>query len=178
MQETKKKTKNKLILLTKSINNKTTEKYFFKYAFPCAQVKIRRGTLTVEEYNNLRKLFLENNPPDKETLEKIFPPAFKRIKKLADKMNKEVWDPEVIKEYWTKEHNRLIDNKDGMYAEASETLKDLCKIHEAEVIEKKANKLLVKYDDKKRAVFNFLIPDINIRDKVTIHYAHAIEKVN
>ena len=153
------------------------EGYFFRFAFPCAQVKVRKGTLTVEEYNKLKEQFLNNNPPNKEELEKTFPPAFTRIKRLASRMQKDFWDLEVIKEYWEKEHNILINTNDGMYSEASETLKELCKIHEAEVIEINPNYLKVKYSDKTRNVLNPHLLNINLGDKIRIHYAWAVEKV-
>lgn len=155
----------------------SVESYFFKYAFPCAQVKLRLGSLRKEEYNQLKELFLENKSPSKEELEKTFPPAFRRIRKLAGKMGRDIWDLEVIKEYWTDNHNKVIDEGDGMYGEASESFKDLCKVHAAEVIEEKENKLVVKYEDKERIVSDFLVPDVKTRDKVRIHFAYAVEKI-
>jgi len=115
---------------------------------------------------------------NKETLEKDFGAAFTRIKKLAETMNKDRWDFEVIKEYWERNHNDIIDKGDGMYGNSSEEFKDLCKIHEAEIIEKKGNSLIVKYGEKERIVSNFLVPDVRIGDKVRIHYGFAIEKIN
>ena len=156
----------------------TPEIYFFKYAFPCAYVILLKGELTQEEYKNLEKEFLNGSSPSKEILEKSFPNAFARIKRLAERMNKEMWDFEVIQEYWKKEHNRLINEGEGMYENAPESFKDLCRINNAEIIEIKVDKLVVKYNEKKRTVFNILVPDAKIGDRVKIHYAYAIEKVD
>jgi hydrogenase maturation factor len=65
-----------------------------------------------------------------------------------------------------------------MYGEASQNFKELCKIHEAEVIEKRQESLIVKYGNKKRAVSGFLVPDAEKGDKVRIHFAFAVEKIN
>ena len=67
-----------------------------------------------------------------------------------------------------------------MYGIASEKFKDLCKIHKAEVIEinKQTRELRVSYNNKQRIVSNFLIQDANVGDKVRIHFAFAIEKVD
>lgn len=176
-----KKKRDKSVLLLKAHPREvleSQERYFFKYAFPCAQTKVKLGSLRKEEYNELKELFLQNNCPDKETLERNFKPAFARIKRLAERMNKNMWDFSVIKEYWTKEHNEVIDKGEGMYGEASESFKELCKIHEAEVIGKQEDKLIVKYINKKRVVSNFLVQDSKIGDKVRIHFAYAIEKLN
>lgn len=173
----KKNKKQELIVLKKENQEESPERYFFKYAFPCAGAKVKLGSMRKEEYDKLKEIFLQNNNPDKQTLEKDFNAAFERIKKLAKKMNKEIWDYEVIKEYWKKEHNRIIDEGDGMYGTASETFKDFCKIHEAKIIEKKEDRLIVEYNKRRRMVSNFLVPEAKIGDIVTIHYGYAVEKI-
>jgi hypothetical protein len=155
----------------------SVESYFFKYAFPCAQVKLRLGSLRKEEHNQLKDLFLENKSPSKEELEKTFTAAFRRLKKLADGMGKEMWDFSVLKKYWEGNHNKVIDEGDGMYGIASESFKDLCKIHLAEIIEKKEDSLIVRYGNKERIVSGFLVPEVDVGDKVRIHFAYAVEKI-
>ena len=172
IKEKTKKQKAKQLLQKKEC--KCVERYFFKYAFPCAQVKVRLGSLTPEKYKELEETFLQNDYPNKEELEKTFPPAFRRIKKLSE----DCWDPEIIKEYWEKNHNEVIDQGDGMYGIASEEFKDLCKVHIAKITKIDENKLTVKYNDKTRIVSNFLVQDANVGDKVRIHFAYAIEKIN
>lgn len=162
--------KAKLIVVKKEKNG--VERYFFKYAFPCAQAKVKLGSLSPEEYEKLKETFLENGSPDKETLEKIFPPAFRRIKKLSE----DHWNPEIVQKYWEENHNEIIDEGEGMYGNASEEFKDLCKIHIAEVIGKDKDRLLVAYDGKIRKVSRFLVPNADIGDKVRIHFEYAIEE--
>ena len=178
-QEQKQKTKQK-----QAKEKKCIERYFFKYAFPCAQVKLKLGSITPEKYEKLKQIFLENSSPNKQELENAFPPAFKRIKKLTEKKHKKIWDSEVIREYWIKNHNEVINQGDGMYGIASEQFKDLCKIHVAEVIEisPSTKELRVIYNNnqekKSRIVSSFLVPNINVGDKVRIHFAFAVEKVD
>jgi hypothetical protein len=172
-----KKWKERSKLIVPKKEKKCVERYFFKYAFPCARVKLKLGSLTQEKYDELERIFLENDFPDKEVLEKTFPPAFRRIGNLAEKRDKEMWDESVVEEYWTKNHNEIIDDGDGMYGEASEEFKDLCKVHEAEIVEKGQNSLIVRYDGKERRVSDFLVKDVSVGDKVRIHFAFAIEIV-
>jgi hydrogenase maturation factor len=150
------------------------EEYFFKYAFPCAWVKLERKELSRNKYNELKRRFLKNMPPNRKELEEIFYKAFFWIRQLAKDMNKSKWNLEVLQRYWRKEHNRIVEEEDiGI----PKSLKDLCKIHEAEVIEKKRNKLIVKYNNSKRVVFNSIVPDASVGNIVTIHYAYAIELI-
>jgi len=176
-----KKRKQKLITLQKEKcrqkGGETVEEYFFKYAFPCATVKVKLGSLRKEDYDRLKETFLAGECPDKANLEKVFPPAFRRLGRLAEKMKKEVWDLEVLKEYWEKNHNEVIDEGEGMYGSASSGFKELCKVHEAEVMEKHEDALVVRYGDRLRAVSNFLVPKADVGDKVRIHFAYAVEKV-
>lgn len=176
-EKTKKKKKNKLIVLNVPEEIGESEKYFFKYAFPCAQVKVKLGSLSLEDYEKLKEIFLEKKCPDKETLEMLFPPAFRRLRVLGEKLGKDIWDFSIIQEYWKRNHNEVIDEGEGMYGIASEDFKDLCKVHVAEVVEKEGNRLLVRYEEKEREVSNFLVPNVNVGDMVRIHFMFGIERV-
>jgi hypothetical protein len=155
----------------------SSEKYFLKYAFPCAFLKLERKEITDKEYKELESKFLEGDSVSRSKLEKIFKPAFIRIKRLAKKMNKDYWNFDVMKEYWLNEHNKLIEENDGGYSEQTEKFKDLCRIHVAEIIEKDGNKFIVQYSNKKRRVYNSILPEADRGDRVTIHFKYAIEKL-
>jgi len=157
--------------------NMSPERYFFMYAFPCAHLKLERGDINEEEYKNLEKMFLNNDSPTREVLERIFSPAFFWIKQIAKRENKDIWDFDVIKKYWETEHNEIIDKGKGVYAKFPKSLKDLCKIQNAEVIDKHGNFLKVKYNQSERGVFDSILSNIKIGDKVRIHYAYAVERV-
>ena len=162
---------------------------FFKYAFPCSQVLLQQGKITKEEYEDLKKKFLDCGAPEREILERVFSAAFVRIKKLASEQNKDYWDFEVINEYWENYHNKIIDEGEGIYGKAPESFKDLCKIHEAEVVERKGNMLIVRYsgdgsrdedrsrDETERVIFDTLVKDAKVGDKVKIHYGYGVEMV-
>ncbi|MBW2991137.1 HypC/HybG/HupF family hydrogenase formation chaperone [Candidatus Woesearchaeota archaeon] len=156
----------------------TPEKYFLKYAYPCSFVLVDLGKITEEKRKELEQKLLKNEPVSRAELENIFKAAFKRLKEIAKQMKKDYWDLEVIKEYFFEEkHNDFIDKQDGMYAEVSPTIRELCKVHKAEVTEKRDNVLTVKYEGIARNVFATLVPDAKVGDKVTVHWAFAIERV-
>jgi hypothetical protein len=161
------------------ITSKTPERYFLKYAYPCSFVLVEQARISEQKRKELEKKLLESKPIDRNKLEKIFPAAFKRIRQLAREMKKDAWDLAVIKEYFFGEkHNDFIDKNDGMYAIFGPTFKELCKVHKAEIIAKKDNVLAVKYGSVERNVFATLVPDAKKGDKVTVHLAFAIEKIN
>ncbi len=163
----------------------TTEKYFFNYALPCADVLLSLHRITQEQYDGLQKKFLDGQVPNREELESSFEKAFVRIKRLAESMNLDYWSMEVMKKYWTEEHNRIINSGEGVYGKCSETLRDICRVHESKVIERKDldGKVLfvVEYNSSKgtrtRTVFGNLLPDLHEGDKVRIHHSYAIEIV-
>ena len=170
------------------------QQYFLKYAFPCAFVLLQQKKISDAEYKDLKKSFDNNETVSKEILEKLFPSAFRRIRIIAERECKkgrinDYWDIEIIKKYFmSQEHNMFIDNNDGDYKYFPESFKELCRIHVGEVIDRDKDKatgedvLTVEYFDKKkrlekRKVIGKLVPDANIGDKVTIHFAFAVEKV-
>jgi hypothetical protein len=162
----------------KKISPETPERYFLKYAYPCSFVLVEQARISEQKRKELEKKLLENKPIDRDELEKIFPAAFKRIKQLAKGMKKDVWDLDVIREYFFGEkHNDFIDKRDGMYAVFGPTFKELCKVHKTTIIARKNNVLTVRYGSVERKVFATLVPDAKKGDKVTVHLAFAIEKI-
>jgi hydrogenase maturation factor len=154
------------------------ELYFQRYACPCASVLLSLKRLDEQTYNKILDMTYNNIAMSKNELEQAFPEAIRRIKKIAASLGKDHWDFEVIKNYFVEGgHNKEIDSGDGFYEKAPETLKDLCRICIAEVIEVKDKFVKVKINDKERVLHNPFIPDIKMGDKVTVHYGFAVEKV-
>lgn len=156
----------------------SAEEYFLRYAYPCINNLVHKKRLSVENASSLEKLLFEKKTIARDYLESCFPEAFRRIKDVAKQMKKPYWDISVIKKYWEEEHSNFIDSGDGEYSKATASFRDLCKVHKAEVVAKKDNILTVRYDHTKRNVFATLVPYIKAGDKVTVHLAFAIEKIN
>ena len=154
------------------------EVLFLKYAFPCAFIIKQRAEISDFEHQILEDAAINNKVLERKFLEKIFFRAFERIEKLTKELNKDKWDYEVIKEYFTDRHNSIIDEGMYSYAEAPESLKNLCKVHKAEIIQIKDDSLIVKYNKEKlRPVIKSLVKNVKIGDFVTIHYGYAVEKL-
>ena len=151
------------------------EQYFFKYAFPCAQVLLDQHKIDKAAYDELKRRFYANEDVSKKDLEQIFVNGFRRLKIVANKMGKQPWDNEVIRRYFVEEHNQFIDEGEGEYANFGEDFRSVCKVYEAEIIDKKDNILTVKYNNTTRKVLGDIVKNAKVGDKVTIHLGFAIE---
>ena len=157
------------------------EVLFLKYAFPCSFIILQRGEITQKEFDMLEDAAENNKIVSRKILERVYHKAFEKIKPIAKEMNKDYWDIEVIKEYFLVRHNKLIDQGMFDYERAPETLKKLCKIHKAKVIDVKDDVLVVEYSDgnkkSKRPVMNHFVKEAKVGDEVMIHYGYWIEVV-
>ncbi|MDP2750010.1 MAG: hypothetical protein Q8O89_04210 [Nanoarchaeota archaeon] len=152
------------------------EVYFLRYAFPCTYVKLARGEISESDYNELEKSAIEGFILSRPRLENIYKTAFFQIRNLAREMQKDIWDYEVIEEYFMRRHNEIINKGEGLYSIAPEKQKDLSRVKFGIVSEKKNDVLTVSFEDNtKRKVLNHLVPKAQAGDKVSVHYAHAVE---
>jgi hypothetical protein len=130
--------------------------------------------ISTKEYESLRKAALEGVVMERSYLESRFPRAFSHISRIASELNKDKWEIEVIRKYFLKQHNSVVDKLD-----APEEFKDMCRVNIAKVVQiEEEKKAVVKYGKgKKRKVFSSYIPNLEIGDNVAIHWQYAVEKV-
>jgi len=153
------------------------EVYFLRYAFPCSHVicKVRKE-INDGEWKRMKEAAERGEAMERKYLEKVFHRAFERIDKIAAELGKDRWNEEVIKEYFVRRHTAVVNA-----TEHPEAFKDQCRVHIAMIKEIDDGKLLVEYEwggeKKTRKVFGTYVPDAKPGDKVTIHYAYAVEKI-
>ena len=155
----------------------SAEDYFLKYSFPCAHVLLEMGSINEKKFEELKKNTLQNKSMSRSELITLFPAAFRRITEVAAKMNKDIWDIDVMKKYFLQEHNNYIDAKDGNYKNFGSSFGDFCKVYKGKIIFKEGNMLTVQYEDRERNVLLDILPDAQIGDTVTIHQGFAVEKI-
>jgi hydrogenase maturation factor len=150
--------------------------YFLKYAYPAAGSCILYGKDKIKE---LEIMVRKEQEPEREELERLFPKAFQRIKRLAEKIGKNYWDLEVIKEYWLREHNRLIDAKEDGYEQGGmhdDNTREFCKISLTEVLDveqEEGIRVKAEYLGKQMWLRSFIKPKIG--DRVTVHKGFVVE---
>jgi len=121
----------------------SAELVFLKYSFPCAQVLLDKGQISKEEYEKLKSAAISGSGVERETLERVFTAAIRRLKKV---FGKNYWTPESVREYFISHHNHFIDEGEGEYAKAPEYFKRMCKVHKAKVISRQGNAITVEFD--------------------------------
>ena len=153
------------------------EVYFLRYAFPCSSTSMQRGEINQEQFDELREAAINNRVLPREKLERVYHRAFEIIGKLANELNRDKWDLEVIKEYFLKRHNEIIEEGMYDYKRVPASLRELCKVHRAEIVKINDNVLTVRYNGKKKKVLSDLVRDVREGDMVNIHHGYAVEKL-
>ena len=110
------------------------EVYFLKYAFPCAFIGLQRGRFDKAIYRRLEKAAVGDGVLSFKEFAKYFPAAIRRISALKKRTGYKKWNAELIRDYFWNEHNKLIDAGEGDYKYAPESLRDLCKVIEGQVV--------------------------------------------
>ncbi len=151
---------------------------FLKYAFPCAGVTLARGKITQKEYDALEKAARTSRPVKWKMLERIFAPAWRRIREVARELNADPREANTIRRYYLEFHNKYIKNNDGSYADAPEALKKLCRVEKARIVGKGDDYYIIKIGAKKRPVSSMICHNASVGDTVSAHYGYAVEKLN
>ncbi|MFC1731419.1 hypothetical protein ACFL6I_13960 [candidate division KSB1 bacterium] len=153
------------------------DQYFFRYAFPCAEVLLQLKRISQQRFDDLKFAAENNITPSREILEDTYKVAFENLMKIANDMKKDYWDIEVIKKYFEEDkHNEFINTGHGTFGNAPESMKDMCRVITAVIEEIKGHILKVKYDGKERMCRNIYNLKLKQGDKVRVHYGYVVEK--
>lgn len=144
------------------------ETYFLKYAFSCARVLLDiRKTITVEDYEHLRKAVETDTPLPREYLEKTFPKAIEGLKKIAPNY----WDIRVIREYFWNQHEKHISK------DLPPVVKRLCVVKKGRITKQIGRYFQVDLGGGDIRAVNALYPNAKQGDEVMVHYGYAVEKI-
>ena len=158
----------------------TAEELFLRYAMPCLDDLCNIHKISLERKDKMEQKFYAHEPISKQELEEIFPAAFRR---MQESLGNDYWTPFKVREYFTKHHNDFIDQGDGRYADASDSIKYWCKVREAKVEDVRDNGIvLLSYEhnpkfDSSRLFFNKYHLELKPGDKVITHWRFVIEKL-
>jgi hypothetical protein len=118
-------------------------------------------------------LYLRGGSPEREYLARRFPNASKRLKD---------WTAESVRQYFLVEHNEIIKDGEGVYANASDTEKQICMGKIGRVVAKLKKDIViyeVEYiDGKNEKIIGIYFPDAKIGDYIGIHNNSAVEVLN
>ena len=100
---------------------------FFIYAYPAMG-----GCCGIDkkQEDSFLEMILKGEAPSREKLKDMFPAAFMR---MEDKYGKNYWTLENVTHYWRVEHNRIIDEGEAGYEDATDKQKEICKTKSWEI---------------------------------------------
>jgi hypothetical protein len=145
------------------------EVYFLRYSFPCARVLVDvRKTITEKDWEKLKQAVETDTPVDRAYLEKIFPLAIQRIKKI----NPDPWSVETIREYFWNRHEEEISN------DLPPMIKRLCVVKKAKLVKQIKDVFKADLGSDDIRYVQALYPDAKVGDTVMVHYGYAVELVS
>lgn len=154
------------------------EQYFFRYAWPCAEVLLQLKRISQERFDEIKAAAEKGITPSREMLEDTYQVAFKNIKEIAEEEGKDYWDISVIKRYFEGEqHNKFINSGHGTFGKAPEAMKDICRIINGTIMEVKDDIIKVSYKNNVRMCRNIYKLKLKKGDNVRIHYGYIVDKI-
>jgi hypothetical protein len=139
---------------------------FLKYAIPCGQVLVDRGSLDREVLENLRKRVAARRPP-RESIEDCFPVAARMATIIAHRMGKERIDEEVIRRYFLSDHDQAVRWRSSIFPDIKV---DECLIHPGRIVRREGDLLVAKTPRGELSLRGDFAPEAKRGDLVTVHY--------
>lgn len=147
---------------------------FFKYALPCAETLIERGTLKREKFKEMFSQIISGREPE-ENSENVFKVAMANLKFLTIEKKKDIIDNETIREYFLFKHDEVIDER---FEEMGDFNPTTCRTYPGIVREIKNNEATVETPLGKKLYRKELIKDLKLQDVVIIHRDFIVEKIS
>ncbi|MEM4264082.1 MAG: hypothetical protein QW666_04300 [Candidatus Woesearchaeota archaeon] len=144
------------------------EVYFLRYSFPCARVLVDiRKTITEKEWEKLKAAVETGTALDRAYLEKIFPIAISRIKKI----NPDPWNIEAIREYFWNRHTEAIS------PDLPPMIRRLCQVKKGKLEKQVGDVFKADLGSNDVRYVQALYPEARTGDTAMIHYGYAVEKI-
>ena len=147
------------------------KRLFLRYAIPCGEVLVRRGTLDPGTLEKLKNGILYNRDV-KIDVASLFPVASRMCTIIARRMGKDVIDDEIIRRYFLFEHEKAIKWRAKIYPDIS--VRE-CMVYPARVL-KTGEEIVINTVDGER-VIKTLDPEVRRGDFVVTHYDYISERV-
>jgi len=147
---------------------------FLKYALPCANTLVKRGTVSKEYVDKLIKEVARNKVPV-ENAEKIFKVATSMCFNIAEKMKKDSVDSEVIRQYFLFEHDKVVDDRFKLMGDFNPID---CKTYAGKVLSVHDKYAIVETPLGKRKYKTVFAKDVKKNDYVVVHFDYIVEKIS
>jgi hydrogenase maturation factor len=150
----------------------TDKELFLRYAIPCGEVLVNRGSLDARLLKKAEKIVTDGKAANINP-EKMFPTAAKMCTLIARKMGKKEVDAQVIRRYFLFEHEKAVRWRMRIYPDVAP---EKCIVFPARVL-RSGELLLVNTPSGKKILDTRFAPEVKRGDWVATHYSYASEKI-
>jgi hydrogenase maturation factor len=154
--------------------NEKSRLLFMKYAIPCANTLVKRGTIS-QEYVDMLMDAVKNGRQLPKDAEKVFKVAFSACTLIAMDNNTEAIDEDVIRDYFLFKHDDVIDRR---YEEMGDFDPDACRTRSGVVESVEDGIAVVANSAGRRSYLTDFVPDLKKGDIVVTHWNFIIEKID
>jgi len=149
------------------------KRLFFSYAHPCGDVLVRRGSMSEETLDRIRKRLMGGEEVDADP--KLFKVAYALLSMIAEKEGKREIDDEVIHKYYWKEHDEHVMNEAKI---KEDIIPEMCRVFPGRVLEVRGKEAIVETPVGKRSINIEFIPNVHTGECVAVHYFYACERIS
>jgi hypothetical protein len=145
---------------------------FMRYAIPCADTLVKRGSITQEKLVELiGKMACGKMFSDEDT--DIFKVAKVHCTLMAKKSGKSEIDSEIIEEYFLERHDEVVDDRFKLMGDFDP---ERCRVKSGEVMSVADRKALVKTRKGESEYRTDFIPGVKKGDTVIVHRDFIVKK--
>ena len=154
--------------------NDSSRVLFLKYALPCADTLVKRGSVSSKLIEkSIKNISLNRKLSDHP--EKIFKTAYGMCEKIARRTSKKFIDEIVIRRYFLFEHDKVVDSR-------YKTFKDfnplLCRVFPGKILKIRNERALTKTIIGNKIYRTNFIQNLKIGDYVVVHRSFAVERIS
>jgi hydrogenase maturation factor len=151
----------------------TDKELFLRYAIPCGEVLVNRGSLDPHLLKKAERIVTDGKTANIRP-EEMFPTAAKMCTLIALRMRKKAIDQEVIRRYFLFEHEKAVRWRMKLYPDV---VPEKCIVFPARVL-RSGELLLVNTPAGKKILDTRFAPEVKRGDWVATHYSYAAEKIS
>ena len=139
---------------------------FLKYAVPCGEVLVSRGSLDRKTLEGFRRVVADGRRISDDIAES-FPVAARMTSIIAQRMGKEKIDEEVIRRYFLFEHDHAVRWRASIW---NDVRIDECLIQPGRIVRREGDSLVVNTPSGEKTFRGEFVPEAGRGDFVTLHY--------
>jgi hydrogenase maturation factor len=154
--------------------NDSSRMLFLKYALPCADTLVERGTVSKKLIKDSIRSISLNRKVSRHP-EKIFKTAHAMCEKIARRARKKSIDEIAVRRYFLFEHDKIVDSRYELFNDFDPLQ---CRVFPGKILKIKNKEALIKTIIGKKKYRTNFIQNLRIGDCVVVHRSFTVEKIS